>query len=254
MNASRARAVDHSRVPFPRARVTASLRALGQSSRARTRTAATTLIDCLDRFVAAGQVPLAAALGDTDAPQVWHQYGTVGDMPADGGVGALHFYYHAHRTPGASSAEHGHFHLFAPLGATGGDAPRYTHLLAIGVDARGMPLRLFTTNRWVTDETWLPAERVIALIEAVAASPATGAIRWRPGCARSSVSSRRRSRPCCGIAIDAWPHACRAGVGRACWKTAACTCSAIAVSRSNANWWRSTMSVTERSNRTGWRE
>lgn len=175
MNASRARAVDHSRVPFPRARVTASLRALGRSSRARTRTAATALIDCLDRFVAAGRVPLAAALGDTDAPQAWHQYGAVGDMPADGGAGALHFYYHAHRTPGASSAEHGHFHLFAPLGATGGDAPRYTHLLAIGVDARGMPLRLFTTNRWVTDETWLPAERVIALIEAVAAAPAAGA-------------------------------------------------------------------------------
>jgi hypothetical protein len=171
---TQATAADHPRLPFPQARIAASLRSLGRVRRARTIAAADALIDCLNRFVAAGQVPLAAALGDTATPRAWRQYrpGEAGAM--DGTAGALHFYYHAHRTPGASPREHGHFHVFAQLGAAGGDAIRYTHLVAIGVDARGMPQRLFTTNRWVTDETWQPADRLIALAARIAAAPPVG--------------------------------------------------------------------------------
>jgi hypothetical protein len=69
--------------------------------------------------------------------------------------------------PGAVQAEHGHFHLFAQLGKDDRQIPRYTHLLGIAVDARGLPLRLFTTNRWVTDETWLPAPSVLGMVRQV---------------------------------------------------------------------------------------
>lgn len=41
---------------------------------------------------------------------------------------------------------------------------RFAHLGAVSVDARGRPLRIFTTNRWVTDETLYRAADVVGLI------------------------------------------------------------------------------------------
>jgi hypothetical protein len=32
-----------------------------------------------------------------------------------------------------------------------------THLLGIGLDPRGLPRSLFTVNRWVANDAWLPA-------------------------------------------------------------------------------------------------
>lgn len=40
-----------------------------------------------------------------------------------------------------------------------------SHLIAIALDQRGEPIRLFTTNRWVTGETWYRAEDVIRMLE-----------------------------------------------------------------------------------------
>lgn len=87
------------------------------------------------------------------------------------------YYYHAHR---GMNDEHGHFHLFLrgpgmPEGAspvarvgpeawpTGDDA--IAHLIAISMDAYGRPIGLFTTNRWVTAETWYPADTLIRMLE-----------------------------------------------------------------------------------------
>lgn len=66
-------------------------------------------------------------------------------------------YYHCHR-PGD---EHGHLHLFmaAKPGA------ELTHLLGIGLDPRGLPLSLFTVNRWVASDAWLPAAPTFALVQ-----------------------------------------------------------------------------------------
>ena len=85
------------------------------------------------------------------------------------------YYYHAHR-----EAEHGHFHTFlrakgmpervAPVDeAHGRDWPKgdkaLSHIVAISMDKKGFPLRLFTTNRWVTGETWYPAGAVTEMID-----------------------------------------------------------------------------------------
>ncbi|MBC7156349.1 MAG: hypothetical protein H5U20_02415 [Rhodobacteraceae bacterium] len=85
------------------------------------------------------------------------------------------FYYHAHR-PG----EHGHFHLFLrargmppaarPVAdAAGRDWPTgdkaLAHLVAISMDKAGYPIKLFTTNRWVTGETWYPGPQVQAMVD-----------------------------------------------------------------------------------------
>ena len=86
------------------------------------------------------------------------------------------YYYHAHR---GSEVEHGHFHTFLraagmPPGAapvadrasepwpSGADA--LSHLVAISMDAWGDPIGLFTTNRWVTDETWYPAREAVRML------------------------------------------------------------------------------------------
>lgn len=69
-------------------------------------------------------------------------------------VSGFRWYYHAHPLAGAGD-EHGHFHVF--------DAVRggYTHLVAVAVTPDGWPRRAFTTNRWVTNEVWSPAARVL---------------------------------------------------------------------------------------------
>jgi hypothetical protein len=88
------------------------------------------------------------------------------------------WYYHAHdkkERPG----EHGHFHTFmrgggmaqgiepAALPDFEPKAQRHDlvcHLIAVSMDRGGWPLGLFTTNRWVTGETWYAAHDVAAML------------------------------------------------------------------------------------------
>ena len=87
------------------------------------------------------------------------------------------YYYHAHR---AGGREHGHFHTFLRAGGmpSGVEPVQYTgkalrpsgkdaltHFVAISMDRPGNPIGLFTTNRWVTDETFYRAEDVISLLD-----------------------------------------------------------------------------------------
>ena len=71
------------------------------------------------------------------------------------------FYYHAHGARRKPDAEHGHFHLFGH----GQQAGNYAHLVGISLDALGQPMRLFTTNRWVTGETWHSAQQVEQMLQ-----------------------------------------------------------------------------------------
>lgn len=94
-----------------------------------------------------------------DVPEIgaWDHY-PAGDVhdPQSG----AQWYYHCHPAePGA--IEHGHFHCF--VRPDGPDGPIH-HLVAIGVDAHGRPLRLFTVNRWVVDDDWIDHEAAISLL------------------------------------------------------------------------------------------
>ena len=71
------------------------------------------------------------------------------------------WFYHCHPVT-EGSAEHGHFHCF--LRPEGPDGPIH-HLIAIGVDANGRLLRLFTVNQWVVGDDWADADQTIGLIE-----------------------------------------------------------------------------------------
>ena len=70
------------------------------------------------------------------------------------------WYYHCHPAT-EDTVEHGHFHCFVrPQGPEG---PIH-HLLAIGVDAEGRLVRLFTVNQWVVGDDWADAETTIPLL------------------------------------------------------------------------------------------
>jgi hypothetical protein len=53
----------------------------------------------------------------------------------------------------------------APQPNQGADNDELSHLVAIAVSETGEPVRLFTTNRWVTGETWYAAADVAAMLD-----------------------------------------------------------------------------------------
>jgi hypothetical protein len=90
------------------------------------------------------------------------------------------YYYHAHPESERTTNEHGHFHTFQrPLGMPAGVKPAplpdyrpptgdndaLSHIVGLSMDRAGMPIRLFTTNRWVTGETWYAAEDVVRMLD-----------------------------------------------------------------------------------------
>ncbi len=121
--------------------------------------AALVVVEQAQRWADAGQSALHALIGE-QTPDAWQHY-PEGDArdPRSG----YRWYYHCHddRRP---NGEHGHFHLFSENAAGSRSAPTLTHLIAIGIDARGLPLRAFTVNRWVTDEVWRDAAQVLRLL------------------------------------------------------------------------------------------
>jgi hypothetical protein len=109
------------------------------------------------------------------APVVAHEHYPPGDA-----IDMRHgfqCFYHSHR---GGSVEHGHLHLFqrAAAGARDGTPG---HLIAIGLDARGLPVSMFTVNHWVTGGAWRDAGTTVASLETARFDAARGhtlAGRW----------------------------------------------------------------------------
>ena len=109
------------------------------------------------------------------------------------------YYYHAHVADQRFPGEHGHFHTFLrpkgmPVGIGPADIPgrpvpedpndELSHLIAVAMTPAGFPFRLFSTNRWVTGESWYKADDVIALLDCFNidhARPSWPANRWITG-------------------------------------------------------------------------
>ena len=151
------------------------------------------LRECRDALARSGSTMLQHATGGTGDIAPWRHYpeGEVYDPDSH-----AQYFYHRHPGPAmkrpAEPTEHGHFHLFLrgegmPAGITPllmpelavanaplprqsaplklGRSDEVCHLVALSVDGRGEPLRLFTTNRWVTGETWYRADDVIRMLD-----------------------------------------------------------------------------------------
>ena len=163
------------------------------NGREREAAAVASLRECRNALRRGGSTILELAAGGTAATAPWRRYpeGEVYDPESHS-----QYFYHSHAIPEPASSgehcEHGHFHLFLradgiPAGITPlvlpelavanapvppqsapvkrGERDGVVHLVAIAIDERGEPVRLFTTNRWVTGETWYRADDVIRMLE-----------------------------------------------------------------------------------------
>src|SRR5579883_116142 len=153
------------------------------------------VLDCRRVLAKTGDTVVSEALRGAAGFREWTHYpeGDVYDPETH-----AQFFYHAHPPAGRAAGEHGHFHTFlrprgmapgtrplmmpelaiadapaAPAGPAvppapqpnqGADNDEFSHLVAIPMDERGNAIRLFTTNRWVTGETWYAAADVAAMI------------------------------------------------------------------------------------------
>jgi hypothetical protein len=101
---------------------------------------------------------VARLLRDAGPFYEWDHY-PPGDL-CDPVHGAQYF-YHAHAADERPAREHGHFHSFVRADRAG---PLH-HLVAVAMDGRGRPIRLFTVNRWATEDSWADAGRLIPLLD-----------------------------------------------------------------------------------------
>jgi hypothetical protein len=169
-------------------------------------TAAAVIRDCRRELAADATDPVTEATAHSRTICAWRHYpdGEVYDPKSH-----AQYFFHAHPGNRRQAAERGHFHTFlraegmpsgvvplllpeiavanlaapppqaAPL--KHGARDEVSHLIAISVDPRGEPIRLFTTNRWVTGETWYRAEDVARMLDFfVVAEPKPSAVlnRW----------------------------------------------------------------------------
>ena len=159
------------------------------------REAGAEVMTCTGVLAKTGDTVVSELFRGCGAPEPWRHYpqGDVYDPET-----RSQYYFHVHPEQPAESEEHGHFHTFVrrydgtpadgaePQGNTD-NALAISHLVAIAVDGAGHPLRLFTTNRWVTGETWFPAGEVIASLGSFAiehARPSWPVNRWISGMVR----------------------------------------------------------------------
>lgn len=135
------------------------------------------VVDCIRDLHANGSNLVIEALRGSGDFTEWEHY-----PPDDVRDPTSHaqYYFHAHSPYDRDTPDYGHFHTFMrPKGMPAGIRPAkvqnvvppageidaLSHLIAISMTPTGMPERLFTTNRWVTGETWYKATDVIAMLD-----------------------------------------------------------------------------------------
>ncbi|MGD1934890.1 MAG: hypothetical protein ACFB0Z_10385 [Candidatus Phaeomarinobacter sp.] len=134
------------------------------------------LVDAGAQMAEKGLNPVTLTIGtfDADSPfESWTHYPPGDARDSRSGV---QIYYHSHR----AGQEHGHFHIFLRAGDTASDlipisaadeapgsleADDLFHVVAVTMDATGLPIDLFTTNRWVTDEKMVAATSILPLLD-----------------------------------------------------------------------------------------
>jgi hypothetical protein len=118
------------------------------------RRAAARVLRCYDRAAARGENLCAPLFAAEPTIEPYRHYGSVDDDA----TGAAYF-YHAHPPPARIRGEHGHFHVFVRPPHPEPGEPRLVQLIAISVDACGLPVALFTTPA-----NWAPSARIAALL------------------------------------------------------------------------------------------
>jgi hypothetical protein len=151
------------------------------------------VLECRRVLAQSGDTILGELLRGAGVVVEWNHYpeGDVYDP-----LSHAQYFYHTHPPGQRTDPEHGHFHTFlrprgmapgtrplimpelaiadapsapvappVPQPNQGADNDELSHLVAIAVSETGEPVRLFTTNRWVTGETWYAAADVAAMLD-----------------------------------------------------------------------------------------
>jgi hypothetical protein len=97
------------------------------------------------------------------------------------------YFYHCHPVEERGAGEHGHFHLFLPKRVLPppseakcvpndpeGDRADVVHLVALSVSPEGLPISMFTVNRWVCDEWLFGHDDILAVIDGFDLTDADG--------------------------------------------------------------------------------
>ncbi len=152
--------------------------------------AAAVIDECRRELAARNRNIVSEVLAGDAAISEWRHYP---DGEAYDPKSHAQYFYHTHPVSGRPVREHGHFHTFLraegmPVGIAPlllpeiaiadvpalppqappikrGTREEVSHLVAIAIDTRGEPIRMFTTNRWVTGETWYRADDVIRMLD-----------------------------------------------------------------------------------------
>jgi hypothetical protein len=153
--------------------------------------AAERVVDCMRELHDGGSNLVVEALRGSEEFVEWEHY-----PPDDVRDPATHaqFFFHAHASDGRDRPDYAHFHTFMGAGGmppgvipaefdgggsrSGEAGAAMSHLVAISMTPTGMPERLFTTNRWVTAETWCRARDVIAMLDGFVVRGARPLERW----------------------------------------------------------------------------
>lgn len=163
--------------------------ALSPGMLSRMATAAETVVDCMRELHESGSNLVVEALRGSEEFVEWEHYPP--DDVRDPNTHAQ-FFFHAHAPDDRDRPDYAHFHTFmgaagmppgvGPAGLDGSrsaeDGAAMSHLVAISITPTGMPERLFTTNRWVTAETWYRAPDVISMVDGFAVGGAGPLDRW----------------------------------------------------------------------------
>ncbi|MES2295487.1 MAG: hypothetical protein V4582_00525 [Pseudomonadota bacterium] len=144
--------------------------------------------DCAERVIAcymalaSAQQHLLDPLLAGATPVQWAHYPD--DDVVDEACGYQYFYHSHSPQDRPHASDHGHFHLFARsaahldkidpahearflrgIKAAPAVDAKTAALLCIGLDAKGVPISLFTVNRWVTGDHLLSADATLALLD-----------------------------------------------------------------------------------------
>lgn len=97
------------------------------------------------------------------------------------------YFYHCHPVEERGAGEHGHFHLFLPKLAMEQpndakcapadleiDRADVVHIVALSVSPEGLPIAMFTVNRWVCDEWLFSHSDIMAVIDSFDLTDADG--------------------------------------------------------------------------------
>ena len=106
------------------------------------------LFDCIHAMAIQKTNPVLLILEGAEAIHAYQHY----PDPSLGFVdNKWRVYYHCHPSPNNDKNEHGHFHFFSKLPGKSD----WAHVVGLGIDTQGQPVRIFTTNKWVTGGDWL---------------------------------------------------------------------------------------------------